>query len=252
MGAAAPGNQGGGQPRRDRSTTGLRLEGRLRGARRRRLQPRFKGQLRGGGISCDYSTRIPPPRASEAGSRLVRSKFAFCPSAAGAPGGELISFSGFSASPHPPPPKSNRGGRSGASPEWCPSARPRALLFVSFHRSRAASERLTGGGDASAARAARLRSYEVRAPGHRRRHARRQDPGRGATRPAAAFGTPRPRERRGEARGAGARGRGAVGAGGSGRRGDSFPDSGWSGRCCGVRRHLGFYSPFFSGIIFGD
>ncbi|KAJ8795643.1 hypothetical protein J1605_002405 [Eschrichtius robustus] len=81
-------------------------------------------------------------------------------------------------------------------PKWCSSAWPRALLFVSFHRSRAASERLTGGGDASAARAVRLRGYEVRAPRHRRRHARRQDPGRGGPRPAAAFGTPRPRERR--------------------------------------------------------
>lgn len=60
---------------------------------------------------------------------------------------------------------------------WCPSARPRALLFVSFHRSRAASGRLTGGGDATAARAARLRGYEVRTPGHRRRQrgARTQD-----------------------------------------------------------------------------
>lgn len=38
----------------------------------------------------------------------------------------------------------------------------------------------------------------------------------------------------------GARGRGAVGAGGSGRGWDSFPDSGWSGRCCGPAAILDF------------
>lgn len=35
---------------------------------------------------------------------------------------------------------------------WCPSAVIRGLLFVSFHRARAVSGWLTGGGDASAAR----------------------------------------------------------------------------------------------------
>ncbi|XP_057583164.1 peptide chain release factor 2-like [Hippopotamus amphibius kiboko] len=89
-------------------------------------------------------------------------------------------------------------------PKRCSSARPRALLFVSFHRSRAASERLTGGGDASAAREARLRGYEVRAPGHRRRHARRREPERGVPRPAAASGPSRPRARRARRRGGGA------------------------------------------------
>lgn len=38
--------------------------------------------------------------------------------------------------------------------------RGRALLFVSFHRARAAAARLTGGGDAAAERPARLRGAE--------------------------------------------------------------------------------------------
>lgn len=91
-------------------------------------------------------------------------------------------------------------------PTWCPSARPRALLFVSFHRSRAASGRLTGGGDASAAQTVKLRGYEVRAPGHRRRHAWRQDVGRRAPGPRLPLG-PRGRasgEVRPRARGRGA------------------------------------------------
>lgn len=39
---------------------------------------------------------------------------------------------------------------------------------MSSHRARAASGRLTGGGDATAARSARLRGYEVRVPGYGR------------------------------------------------------------------------------------
>lgn len=80
----------------------------------------------------------------------------------------------------PPPPQSPVKATEVTRPRepaWCPSARPRALLFVSFHRSRAASGWLTGGGDAIAARAAKLWGYEVRAPRYRRRQrgARTQD-----------------------------------------------------------------------------
>ncbi|KAF7467711.1 hypothetical protein GHT09_001152 [Marmota monax] len=68
--------------------------------------------------------------------------------------------------------------------------RRRGLLFVSFHRARAVSGWLTGGGGAAAAR---LRGYEVRTPRRWRRHRAARE--RGTPKPADAFRSRRPRVR---------------------------------------------------------